>query len=131
MVRGKNTCWTGPCRTDRRGANRDASAAAAAAAWSDDSHAAERRAIFAEKRSVLRPAFESLGMKVVASTAGLYMWVQVDDDMEVTQQLLEAGIVVSPGRFFGPGGEGYLRLALVPTVAECVEAVSAIKEALS
>ncbi|NND03426.1 MAG: aminotransferase class I/II-fold pyridoxal phosphate-dependent enzyme [Acidimicrobiia bacterium] len=104
---------------------------AAAAAWGDDAHAAERRAIFAKKRATLRPAFESLGMKVVASTAGLYMWVSVADDLAATDQLLEAGIVVSPGRFFGGGGEGYLRLALVPTVAECEQAVSAIKEALS
>lgn len=104
---------------------------AAAAAWGDDAHAAERRAIFAKKRDTLRPVFESLGMNVVASTAGLYMWVAVGDDMAVTDQLLNAGIVVSPGRFFGSGGDGYLRLALVPTVAQCEQAVSAIEEALS
>jgi len=104
---------------------------AAAAAWGDDVHAAQRRGIFAKKRDTLRPVFESLGMEVVASTAGLYMWVRVGDDMAVTDQLLEAGIVVSPGRFFGAGGEGYLRLALVPTVAQCEEAVSAIEEVLS
>lgn len=103
---------------------------AAAAAWGDDAHAAERRAIFAKKRDTLRPAFESLGMDVVASTAGLYMWVAVGDDMAVTDRLLEAGIVVSPGRFFGAGGEGFLRLALVPTVAQCEQAVGAIEEAL-
>ncbi len=103
---------------------------AAAAAWDDDAHAAERRSIFAKKRDTLRPAFDSLGMDVVASTAGLYMWVAVGDDMAVTDRLLEAGIVVSPGRFFGAGGEGYVRLALVPTVAQCELAVSAIEEAL-
>lgn len=105
--------------------------AAAAAAWSDDAHAAERRAIFAKKRSVLRPVFEGLGMPVVASTAGLYMWVRVEDDMAVTERLLEAGIVVSPGRFFGRGGEGHLRLALVPSVAACEAAVGPIEGALS
>ena len=103
---------------------------AAAAAWSDDAHAAERRAIFARKRAALRPAFESLGMNVVASDAGLYMWVQVDDDLAVTQRLLDEAIVVSPGRFFGEGGAGYLRLALVPTLEDCGEAAAAIKEAL-
>ena len=118
-------------RTATGTASPDFVQAAAAAAWSDDAHAAERRAIFAEKRRVLRPAFAKLGLEVVASTAGLYMWVQVDDDMAVTERLLEHGIVVSPGRFFGAGGEGYLRLALVPTVDDCEDAGKAIVEALT
>lgn len=117
-------------RTATGTASPDFVQAAAAAAWSDDEHAATRRATFARKRAVLRPTFAKLDMDVVASQAGLYMWVEVSDDMAVTERLLEAGIVVSPGRFFGEGGEGYLRLALVPTVAECAEAGAAIEEAL-
>jgi succinyldiaminopimelate transaminase len=118
-------------RTATGTASPDFVQAAAVAAWGDDAHAAERRAIFAEKRQVLRPAFEKLGLEVVASTAGLYMWVRVEDDMAVTERLLEHGIVLSPGRFFGSGGEGYLRLALVPTVDECEDAGNAIVEALT
>ncbi len=104
---------------------------AAVAAWSDDGHAAERREIFAAKRAILRRAFDRLGMNVVASTAGLYLWVQVEDDLETTDRLLEGGVVVSPGRFFGPGGEGYLRLALVPTLEECEQAVEVLVSCLS
>ena len=105
--------------------------AAAAAAWADDEHAAVRRDIFAAKRAVLRPAFEKLGMKVVASKAGLYLWIRVEDDLATTDLLLESGVVVSPGRFFGPGGEGYLRLALVPTLEECEQAVEVLVQCLS
>jgi aspartate/methionine/tyrosine aminotransferase len=105
--------------------------AAAAAAWSDDSHAGERRDVFTAKRRVLRAAFDKLGMETVASTAGLYLWVRVDDDLVITDRLLEAGIVVSPGRFFGDGGEGYLRLALVPTLEECEQAVEVLVQCLS
>jgi aspartate/methionine/tyrosine aminotransferase len=36
--------------------------------------------------------------------------------------LLGAGIVVAPGAFFGPAGEGYVRVALVPTAEDCAEA---------
>ncbi|MDO9407049.1 pyridoxal phosphate-dependent aminotransferase [Patulibacter sp.] len=36
--------------------------------------------------------------------------------------LLRAGIVVAPGAFFGPAGEGYVRAALVPTAEDCAEA---------
>ena len=105
--------------------------AAAVAAWSDDEHAAIRREIFAAKRSVLRRAFEKLGMDVVASQAGLYLWVRTPDDIATTDRLLEAGVVVSPGRFFGAGGEGYLRLALVPTLEECEQAVEVLVQCLS
>lgn len=105
--------------------------AAAVAAWSDDDHAAQRREIFAAKRRVLRTAFDRLGYDVVASRAGLYMWVQVEDDLATTDKLLESGVVVSPGRFFGAGGEGYLRLALVPTLEECEQAVEVLVSCLS
>ena len=104
--------------------------AAAMAAWSDDEHAAERRSIFSAKRRILRAGFAQLGMPVVASQAGLYLWVDVGDDEAVTQKLLDHGIVVAPGRAFGPGGEGYIRLALVPTLEECELAADALTTAL-
>ncbi|CAB4903852.1 unannotated protein [freshwater metagenome] len=36
--------------------------------------------------------------------------------------LLRAGIVIAPGAFFGPAGEGYVRVALVPTAEHCAVA---------
>ncbi len=104
---------------------------AAAAAWSDDEHVAERRSIFAAKRRILERAFAEIGMDVVASRAGLYLWVRVDDDLAISEQLLDQGVVVTPGRFFGVGGEGYIRLALVPALEECEQAAEALVEALT
>jgi len=104
---------------------------AAIAAWSDDAHAAERRAIFSEKRRILKRAFDDLGYETVGSHAGLYLWIRVEDDMAFTDRLLEEGIVVSPGRFFGPGGEGFIRLALVPTVEECAVAADTLRALLA
>jgi LL-diaminopimelate aminotransferase len=104
--------------------------AAATAAWSDDGHAAERRAVFTEKRRILARAFALLGLDVVASQAGLYLWVRVEDDVKTTDRLLDQGIVVSPGRYFGEGGEGYIRLALVPHLEECAAAADALVGAL-
>ena len=103
---------------------------AAIAAWSDDGHAADRRMLFTSKRRILERAFVELGMEIVASQAGLYLWVRVGDDLGITDKLLSAGIVVSPGRFFGEGGEGFIRLALVPTLGECEEAADALLDAL-
>lgn len=105
--------------------------AAAVAAWSDDVHAAERRAVFTAKRRVLREGFERAGIDVVGSEAGLYVWLKVEDDLVAAERLLRAGIVVSPGRAFGSGGEGHLRLALVPTLEECEAATSAVVRALA
>ncbi|MEX1003849.1 MAG: aminotransferase class I/II-fold pyridoxal phosphate-dependent enzyme [Acidimicrobiia bacterium] len=104
--------------------------AAAIAAWSDDGHATDRRAVFTEKRRVLRDTLTAAGLAVVGSEAGLYVWVRVDDDVAASEALLRAGIVVSPGRAFGPGGEGFLRLALVPTVEECQYAAQAVVDVL-
>ncbi len=104
---------------------------AAAVAWNDDEHAAERREIFTKKRQILGAAFDKLGLEIVGSQAGLYLWVKVDDDLATTDVLLDHGVVVSPGRFFGDGGEGYIRLALVPALDECEAAADALVAALS
>jgi succinyldiaminopimelate transaminase len=105
--------------------------AAAIAAWSDDAHAVERRGIFKAKRVVLRRALEDLGYEVVGSRAGIYLWVKVDDDLAITERLLEHGVVVSPGRIFGEGGEGFIRFALVPTLEETRQAVEVLAKCLS
>jgi len=60
----------------------------------------------------------------------LYLWVSVGDDLLVTERLLKHGIVVSPGRIFGEGGEGFIRLALVPTLEECTAAAEELRTAL-
>lgn len=104
---------------------------AAIAAWADDDHVAERRGIFARKRAVLRAAFEQLGHEVVASRAGLYLWVSVGDDVAVAERLLRGGVLVSPGRAFGAGGEGFIRLALVPTLEESEHAVEVLTTCLT
>lgn len=103
---------------------------AAIAAWNDDDHVAERRDIFRQKRAILGKAFDSLGYRIVGSVAGIYLWVDVDDDVAVSERLLKDGILVTPGRGFGPGGEGYIRLALVPPLDKCEEAAEALAACL-
>ena len=105
--------------------------AAAIAGWNDDAHVSPRREVFAAKRAVLRDVFASHGYPTVASDAGLYLWVEVDDDEAMARDLLEHHIVVSPGRVFGHGGEGHIRLALVPTLEECREAVEVLNACLT
>jgi aspartate/methionine/tyrosine aminotransferase len=43
---------------------------------------------------------------------------------------LAHGVVVAPGSYFGPAGEGYVRFALVPTEDDCAEAVALLGDVL-
>lgn len=104
---------------------------AAAAAWGEDQHAVMMRGLVRRKRRVLLRGFAELGWPVTASKAGLYMWVKAPDDEAVAERLLEAGVAVTPGRAFGDEGKGYIRLALVPSIEECEEAVEVMKECLN
>jgi acetylornithine aminotransferase len=100
---------------------------AAAAAWSDDAHPAERREIFRRKRDRFLRFFAAHGLAADASEATLYLWVRVpagQTSVGYALRLLEEGIVVASGTAFG-AGEGYVRVALVPTLEECEEAVAA------
>lgn len=112
-------------REDTGTASPDFVQAAARAAWSDDAHVVERRAVFAAKRAVVLPALDALGLERSGSEATFYVWVRVPggDDLAYAEALLDAGVVVTPGRTFGPGGEGWLRLALVPDLSGCREAM--------
>jgi aspartate/methionine/tyrosine aminotransferase len=61
----------------------------------------------------------------------MYLWVEVEGDADAfAERLLENGVVVSPGSFFGPSGEGYVRFALVPSLEDCRRAASLLEEAL-
>ena len=100
--------------------------AAAIAAWNDQEHVDERREIFAAKRAVLLEFLATAGIEVSGSDATFYVWFRAPggDDAAYAQALLEERIVATPGRAFGPAGEGWLRLALVPTVEGCHDAVA-------
>ena len=97
-------------------------------AWEDEEHVARARETYARKREILVRALESRGYRIAASRAGMYLWVEAPG--EVVPRLLEHGVVVSPGEFFGPSGAGYARFALVPTVEECRRAAEILEEVL-
>jgi succinyldiaminopimelate transaminase len=98
---------------------------AAATAWSDDEHVERRRRVFAEKRSLFVDFFARAKLEFLPTQASIYVWMAVPggDDEAYALRLLEEGVVVAPGRSFGPGGEGYIRIALVPGLEECEKAI--------
>lgn len=100
--------------------------AAATAAWLDQDHVNQRREVFAAKRQVVLDFLTRAGIEVSGSDATFYIWFRAPngDDVAYAEALLDAGVVASPGRSFGPSGEGWLRLALVPGVNECRDAMA-------
>jgi acetylornithine aminotransferase len=104
---------------------------ASVAAWSDDRHVEDVRALYRRKRETLLPALLEKGLRLAGSEATFYLWVDVGGPSEpFARRLLERGIVVAPGSFFGPSGEGYVRFALVPTQAECERAAAILRDVL-
>jgi succinyldiaminopimelate transaminase len=104
---------------------------AAAAAWADDAHVAEIRARYRAKRDALLPALQAAGLEPAGGPASFFLWLRLPDgadDAAWALELLErTGSVVAPGSFFGAGGAGHVRVALVPTLADCRRAAELIE----
>jgi acetylornithine aminotransferase len=99
---------------------------ASVAAWNDERHVELVRERYGEKRALFVELFRRKGIQVSGSAATFYLWVKVPGGRPSAvwaTQLFEHDVVVAPGSFFGPEGEGYVRLALVPTLEECRRAV--------
>jgi acetylornithine aminotransferase len=104
---------------------------ASVAAWSDDAHVEDVRAIYRRKRETMLPALEAAGLRLAGSTATFYLWLDVGGPSEAfAHRLLEHGVVCAPGSFFGPAGEGYVRFALVPTQEQCERAAAIVRAVL-
>ena len=108
---------------------------ASVAAWHDETHVEDGRRRYAAKRRVFLDLFERHGVEVAGSEATFYLWVKVPGgrpSLDWAVELLDrGGVVVAPGSFFGPEGEGFVRIAMVPTLADCREAAAAIDELLA
>ena len=99
-------------------------------AWNDEAHVQETRRRYARKRELLAPL---LDLAPSSSVATFYLWFRVpagETSESFAARLLEHGVVVAPGSYFGPSGEGYARLALVPDLEACERAAAILREVL-
>jgi succinyldiaminopimelate transaminase len=106
---------------------------AACEAWGDEEHVQDQRRIYREKRDVLLPALRDRGMNVFGSEATFYLYLQVpagETSEAFASRVLEAGVALVPANYFGAAGEGWARMALVPTKQECEEAADILRRAL-
>ena len=102
-------------------------------AWGDEEHVIRAREAYARKRALLLDVLLRKGLRDAGGASTMYLWIGVPDGETSeahAERLLRHGIVVAPGSYLGPSGEGYVRYALVPTEDDCRQAVAMLEDAL-
>jgi aspartate/methionine/tyrosine aminotransferase len=92
--------------------------AGAVVALEDQTHVDEQRHRYEERLAFLAGVLGGVGLPVELPAGGFYLWVPVPerftDGWAVCEWLAdEAGLLVSPGELYGPGGSGHVRVAVV------------------
>ena len=116
---------------------------ASIAAWSDEAHVRDNRTWYRERFAALVPLLSPV-MGVEHPDAGFYLWARVPsaagpevagDDAAFARALFAAThVTVLPGQFLAREahgvnpGRGYVRMALVATTDECLEAARRMVE---
>jgi N-succinyldiaminopimelate aminotransferase len=107
---------------------------ASMAAWNDEAHVEDNRRQYRGKFDALVPMLRSV-LHAAKPEAGFYLWARVPggDDERFARDLFAAThVTVLPGQYLARDahgtnpGRGYVRMALVPALADCVEAASRI-----
>ncbi|WP_296448723.1 succinyldiaminopimelate transaminase [Rhodoferax sp. UBA5149] len=107
--------------------------AASLAAWSDEQHVIENRALYRSKFAQVTPLLAEV-LEVALPDAGFYLWAKVKgNDTDFARELFSLyNVTVLPGTFLARDGQGVnpgaqrIRMALVAETAECVEAAQRI-----
>ena len=108
---------------------------ASIAAWNDEAHVIENRRLYAEKFNTVTPMLNQVWY-TTKPDAAFYLWVQTQQqDTDVAVQLYrDLNITVLPGSFLAREahginpGAGFIRMALVASLDECVEAATRIQQ---
>jgi succinyldiaminopimelate transaminase len=90
--------------------------AAAVVAFGDSGHVVEQRERYRRRLELARKMVAALGVDAPMPGGGFYLWAPAPggDAWAFTERLArEAGIVVSPGEFYGDQGRHHVRIAVV------------------
>ncbi len=108
--------------------------AASTTAWNDETHVIENRKLYAEKLMTVTPILKKVWPHIEMPDAAFYLWVnteQADTDLAI-RLYRDLNITVLPGSYLARDahntnpGKGFIRMALVASVYECVEAAHRI-----
>ncbi len=108
--------------------------AASVAAWNDEAHVIENRRLYAEKFKIVPPMLQGT-LEVEMPDAAFYLWAKTkESDTEFALKLYrDYNVTALPGSYLAREahginpGKNFVRLALVASLEECVEAASRIK----
>ncbi|MCB1406647.1 MAG: aminotransferase class I/II-fold pyridoxal phosphate-dependent enzyme [Rhodobacteraceae bacterium] len=110
--------------------------AVAAAAWADEGHVAESRALYRRKYAIADEIFGGLNA-YSPPEAGFFLWLPVTDGEAAALKLWrETGVRVLPGAYLSrdAGGDnpgaGYVRVALVATEDETRRGLTLLRDCL-
>ncbi|NLF01352.1 MAG: aminotransferase class I/II-fold pyridoxal phosphate-dependent enzyme [Anaerolineales bacterium] len=88
---------------------------------------AVRNRVYQARMEILLEALHAAGMAVSRPRATLYAWAQVPPGWQsepfAMALLKQTGVVLAPGPFFGPGGEGFVRLSVTTPTDRLCEAM--------
>ena len=92
----------------------------------------EQERKYQERRDALCDGLEAIGWERPNAHGSMFVWARLPhgrtDSMAFCLELMEkAGVIVTPGASFGPGGEGFVRMALVQPPEGLRRAVAAIE----
>jgi len=107
---------------------------ASIAAWDEDGHVVANRRLYQEKFDKVIPMLSDV-LDIERPQGGFYLWTDVrGDDEKFTRDLfVRQNVTVLPGSYLARlhdginPGAGRVRISLVPTVAQCVEAAERIR----
>jgi aspartate/methionine/tyrosine aminotransferase len=92
---------------------------AAIAALADDAHVDAQRERYDQRLRFMADTLRRCGLDVELPRGGFYLWVPApnQDAWGLTRWLVEhAGVLVSPGEFYGAAGAGHVRVAVVEPI---------------
>jgi aspartate/methionine/tyrosine aminotransferase len=103
--------------------------AAGAVAWADDAHVAAQRERYRERLDLLVDGLGELGLAATGPAGAFYVWAAAPDGdaWALAARLAEAGVLVSPGEFYGEAGAGHVRIAAVQPTERIREAVGRLR----
>ena len=88
---------------------------------------------YRERRDALLSGFRSLGWETRSSEGTMFVWLPIPRGFgaqDWTRHLIDrAGVVVSPGNAFGPGGEQFFRVSLIADPPVLHRAISRLRDA--
>ena len=100
---------------------------------------AEQAKVYEKRRDVLVEGLRKLGWDIEPPRGSMFVWTRVSEEHLAGQGTIdfsirlmeEAEVAVAPGRGFGEGGEGYVRIALVENELRMKQALRQMDRALN